>query len=344
MKHFIKQVTSTGLLLALLAAVLFTGCAKDKTSEKFEASGNPQAAQISPATGSGNTVLTLTGTGLGDIRTIKFSKNDIPAEFNPVFNTDGALVFRVPTEAYGGVQEIEFTNAKGVSFKVPFTVIALPLVTTASITDFQENTLITLTGNNLDDVISVLFDGTPDAVTVVSKTRKSMVIKMPASTALRTKLKIKNASGEIVTSQVFVNIDQAYTIYKDGFNPIVDNWSWSMNITDNTTNWITGTKGMEAAYTGDWGGMQLHLQTPLNLAPYKEVSFWVKGADVEKKVRFFLNWSNMQTITVPPNVWTYYNFDLQPFKNAGVNNFDTWVMQIEDAPKTFYLDNLAFLK
>lgn len=333
-----------GLLLALLATTVVTGCKKDKTSETFEASNNPQAAQISPATGAGNTVVTLTGSGLGDVRTITFSKNDVPTEFNPVFNTDGAIVFRVPAEAYGGAQEIVFTNAKGVSFKVPFTVIALPLVTKASITDFQANTLITLTGNNLDDVVSVLLDGTSDAATVVSKTRKEMVIKMPASSALRAKLKIKNASGEIVTSQVFVNIDQAYSVYKDGFNPIVENWSWSMNIADNTTNWITGTKGMEAAYTGDWGGMQLHLQTPLNLAPYKEVAFWVKGADVEKNIRFFLNWANQQTIVVPPNVWTYYNFDLQPFKNAGVNNFDTWVMQIEGSPKTFYLDNLVFLK
>ncbi len=337
--------TATKYLLIAFAGILLLASCRKEAGDKAKASQTPQAVKLDPGSGSGNDVLTLTGTGLGEIRSIVFSRQNVPASFNPVFNTDGALLFRVPDTAYGGAQEIVFTNKLGVVFKVPFNVIALPIISSASTTDFEAGTVITLLGNNLDDVSAVSLDGTADAATIISQTRRSLVIRMPASAVLRAKLRVKNASGEIVTPQVFINIDQAFPIFKDAWNPLVENWSWSMNLATNTANKVTGTASLDASYTGAWGGMQMHLTTALDITPYKEVAFWIKGAaGTTKKIRFYLNWNNMQTLDVPADVWTYYRFDLQPFKNAGVINFDTWVMQVEGDPVTFYMDNLVFLK
>lgn len=343
MKNLLNSLHKTILVFIATGLIGLSSCKKDK-ADKQEAHGNPQVTQLVPNIGPGNELLTLTGTDIGEIRTIVFENGNVPAAFNPVFNTAQALLFRVPDTANGGAQNIIFTNVDGKSFKVPFTVIALPSVTTAYPTDFETNSIITLTGNNLESVSSVKLNGTSTSATVVTAEKKKLVIRMPASTVTSCKLDITNTSGSMTTTQVFTNLDQAYAIFRDGLAAGWDNWSWSLNITNSSTNIINGTASMKAEYTGAWGGMQLHANTPVNLTPYKFVTFWIKGADVNKNMKFNLNWANDQTLLIPANVWTYYKIDLDIFKNAGVTNFDTFVMQIHDDPKTLYLDNVILVK
>ncbi|WP_350340187.1 hypothetical protein [Paraflavitalea speifideaquila] len=80
------------------------------------------------------------------MRSIVFDNGNVPAAFNPVFNTSNAVIFRVPDTANGGDQNIIFTNIDGRSVKVPFSVVALPAVATVFPVDFQAGTSITLTG------------------------------------------------------------------------------------------------------------------------------------------------------------------------------------------------------
>lgn len=138
-----------------------------------EASANPKADKLDPGSAKGNEVLTLTGSGLGEITSIVFDKGDVPAPFNPVYNTDKSLIFRVPDTANGGEQNIIITNKIGKQFSVPFNVIALPLVSTVSNYNFVEGTQITLSGNNLEDVSSVVLNGSSDEATIVSKIRNN---------------------------------------------------------------------------------------------------------------------------------------------------------------------------
>jgi hypothetical protein len=81
----------------------------------------------------------------------------------------------VPDTAYGGNQNITLTNVDGKSVTVPFRVLAYPVVSSAFPTDFQAGSTVTLTGSNLDDVTSVVINGTTDAATIVSKTRSQMI-------------------------------------------------------------------------------------------------------------------------------------------------------------------------
>lgn len=340
-----KHVITTVCLIAA-GAGLFTGCQKEKVTVKnlSEASQSPAATSIDPVSGSGNTVLTLTGSNIGGIVKAVFTNGNVAADINPVFNTSGNFLFRVPLEANGGDQEIRFTNSLGVEFTIPFKVIALPVVSASSHIDYQEGDVVTLTGNNLDDVSSVLFDPSGEACTIISKEKRKLVIRMPASTVNTTKLKITNASGVLITTQEFVNVEQAYGIFKDALGAGIDNWSWSFTLGTNTADKITGTGSMSAEYTGSWGGMQLHLSSPVNLTPYRYVTFWIKGAAVDKQMKFNFNWVNDQTLTIPANVWTYYKIDLNVFRNSGVSALETWVMQIHDDPVTLLMDNVMLVK
>ncbi|HEX2535837.1 MAG TPA: IPT/TIG domain-containing protein [Chitinophagaceae bacterium] len=331
------------LLLALSGTLVLASCEKED-NETPEASSNPQANALQPGEGSANAVLTLTGSGLGDVRSIVFDNGNVPASFNPVFNTGNAVIFRVPDTANGGMQNIVFTNSKGISFQVPFKVIALATVSSASSTDFQSGTEITLTGNNLESVSKIVFEGTTDEVEILSKEKKKLVVRMPATPVNSGKLTLTNSSGVSTTTQTFVNVENAFAVFGDALHTNIENWSWSTNLSAVPENAITGTSALKAEYTGSWGGIQLHLKSKLDLAPYKRVAFWIKGADVDKKIQFSLDWNKMQVLNVPANVWTYFSFDLGIWKNAGTMQFDTFVMQIEGDPKTFYMDNIIFIR
>jgi hypothetical protein len=344
MKKIISNIYITSSLLFLAFAVTVSSCTKDSDGSPGYKAGNPTFTAISPDSASGGTVITLTGSGLGDMRSIVFDNNSVPAAFYTTLNTETAIVFRVPDTAYGGPQNIVFTNSEGKTLSVPFKVLAYPNVSTAFPTDFQAGTQVTLSGNNLDDVSSVVLEGTSDAATIVSKTKKQLVIQMPASSATRANLVITNASGTITTSQEFVNVSQAATVFSDQLDNGFQSWSWGGTFNASSDDKITGAASMKAAYdpAGSWGGMQLG-GGYINLSGYKYFSFWVKGADADKNVQFWLNWGNVKVVTVPANKWTYFRYELA-VDYPGVSDVNNVTFQIFDAGKTLYFDNIMFSK
>jgi hypothetical protein len=327
-----------------LAIVLFAGLLVFSACKKDNGMDNPSANQLNPEKGSGGDVLTLTGSDLAGVTSIVFETDKVPAFFNPTLNTESAIIFRVPDTASGGQQNIVFTNSKGKTWQVPFNVIAVANVTNAFPLDFQAGSTITLTGINLESVSKVVLDGSSDEATIVSKEKKKLVLKMPSTTVNTCKLVITNSSGTMSTTQVFTYIPNAYGIFTDAFPTGMDDWSWSLTNSVSSSNVIAGSSSLQAAYNGDWGGMQLHWGTAVDLTPYKYVTFYIKGADVDKKMKFNFNWTNDQTLTIPANVWTYYKIDLGIFKNNGVSSLGTFVMQINESPKTLYFDDILLVK
>src|SRR5437867_3408291 len=108
--------------------LLVFACTKEKNYKLTVASDNPVVNALDPGQAPANSLLTVTGSGLGDIRSIVFDSGNIGASFNPVFNTDNSLMFRVPLEALPGQQKIVFTNGAGKQFSLPFKVMGLPAV------------------------------------------------------------------------------------------------------------------------------------------------------------------------------------------------------------------------
>ncbi len=345
MKDF-KFIQLKKVMALLFMVIAMASCKKDLDGNPQSKAGNLQVQRIEPDSASGGSVLIVKGSGLGQISSVMFEKDLVPATFNANFNTDNALVFRVPDTASGGVQNIIFTNTEGKTAQVSFRVIALPSITTVSANEVVAGTQLTLTGINLEDVNKIVLDGTTTEVEILSKSKKQLEIKMPASDLPRAKLAITNASGLRITDQEFVYIDNAYKLFTDAMNSNINNSSWSTSLANTTeaANVKFGTTALKAEYTGSWGGLQWLMNTPVSLSAYKYVTFWVKGAAVEKAISFNFNWTNSQTLTIPPNVWTYFKIDLQVFKGSGVNNLETFVMQINGDPATFYIDNILLLK
>ncbi|RYY36166.1 MAG: cell shape determination protein CcmA [Sphingobacteriaceae bacterium] len=345
------------LMVFLLGASILTACTKE-ADKPATASSSMAYSEISPGTGQGNEVLTLKGSGLGEITNITFDNGDVPAGFNPVYNTENVLIFRVPDTANGGEQNIVITNKLGTQIKVPFNVIALPLVNTVSNYNFTEGTTITLVGNNLNEVSSVKLDGTNDEATVVSSTKKELVITMPATDVASASLIITNSTGPITTSQKFVNLDKAYKIFTEGYGDGYQDASWAATFVSSTEA-KTGTKSVGITYpAGNWSLIGFGWnQIPKSLeSEYTYLSFWIKGGTVDYNLWISTSasdggagsFNDNGKITVPANVWTYYKIplsQLQLWKNASSYNQIAWRIQGPDgAPQTMYFDDIIFVK
>jgi hypothetical protein len=336
------------LFLAMGISLLILSCRKDTDGSPENKPGNPVSAGISPDSASGGSVITLKGSGLGDMRTIVFDKNNVPASFQPNLSTENSLVFRVPDTAFGGPQHIVFTNSNGNTLSVPFKVIALPGVSSASTTDFEPGTQITLTGNNLDDVSSVVIDGTSDAATIISKTRKQMVIQMPATSVERAKLRITNSSGFRVTDLEFTNIPKSFSFFTENFDNGIQDWSWASTHQASNEQAFMGTKSIKAIYgSGGWQAISLHRNDPkIAVSDYKYLTFYVKGGTADQQFEVFSeNGGSHKTITVPANVWTYYKLTISEFM-AGVmlERLDFQIHGPNGGDQTIYFDNILFVK
>lgn len=345
MKNIFFNKASLLFTFLAVAVLMISSCEKDSDGSPGYKAGNPTATNgIKPDSGSGGTVLTLVGTGLGQMRSVVFSNKNVPAPFQTTLNTETSFVFRVPDTAFGGAQNIIFTNSEGKTLTVPFRVLAYPVVSTVFPTDFEAGSMVTLTGSNLDDVTSVVIDGTTDAATIVSQTRSELVITMPASNVDKGFLKLTNATGSIVTSQEFVNVAKAIPVFNDALQSGFQSWSWGGNFDASTDDKITGSSSMKAAYdpAGSWGGMQLGGGS-VNLAGLKYFTFWAKGADIDKNVQFWLNWQNQKVFTVPANKWTYFKYTLAT-DFPGTTVVDNVTFQIQGEGKTIYFDNILFVK
>jgi len=333
----------------LFVAALFAGiasCKKDSDGTPDTKAGNPVMTAITPAEAAGNTIVTLTGTGLGQMRTIVFDKNNVPASFQQNLNTETALVFRVPDTAFGGAQNIIFTNSQGKVLSVPFKVIALPTISSMSPTDFQQGTIVTAIGNNLDDVSSIVIDGTSEQATIISKERKKIVFSMPSSTVNRAKLKFTNASGERISQIELTNMARALKFFTEGFDQGMQDWSWANEHEASSAVAFMGTQSLRVLYgAGSYGALSIHYDLNIPFGDYTYVTFWAKGGTADMQLTIWPDPENSraQTVTIPANVWTYFRVPLSGMVGVTTQRLNFQGMS-PVANQTIYFDNILFVK
>lgn len=349
-------------LVMLLAISLFISCRKE-VSSVIDASSNPKADSVSPSRAAGNNVLTLTGSGLGDIVSVVFDNGNVPASFNPVFNTDKAMLFRVPDTANGGPQQIIFTNRLGKQFSVPFNVIALPIVNSASNYNFKQGTVITLTGNNLGDVSKVVLTANPSLeATIISKSKRELVISMPATTLFRSTLDITNLTGTITTTQEFVSLVNNFNFFTDGYDNGEQDASWGDAGFVSTTESKSGTSSFGKNFqAGNWHQMGFGWNNIVNNG-YTYLSFYMKGGSVDFELWIFTQQTpgssdpygnNNQKIIVPANVWTYFKIPVNTLNlwanGPGFNQIGWRIKgpgggQVGSGDEKLYLDDVMLVK
>jgi hypothetical protein len=347
------------IVLVVLSVLLLQACKKDKDGNPGAPSGNLIAENLTPSTASGGTLLTLTGTGLGDIRKIVFDKDSVPAPFYSTLNTESAIVFRVPDTVSGGAQNIVFTNGAGKTLTVPFTGLAFPSVTAVSNYDFEAGTELTLTGNNLETVSKVVLNNSTDQATIVSKSKKQLVIKMPATTVARAALNITNVTGTTLTTQEFVNLSQAFQIFTDDYGAGFENGSWGDAAFIATDEFKTGAKSIAKKYQkGNWHLIGLsNWGTGVAQDPaYKYLTVWIKGASrdyslyimSDKITGGYGNYLDANKINVPANVWTYFKVPLSTINlwatGSTFNQLGFRIQGPDAQDETFYFDDVLLVK
>lgn len=96
-------------------------------------------------------------------------------------------------------------------------------------------------------------------------------------------------------------------IYDDALKTGWADWSWSSTRNFiNTSPVKVGSRSLALHYTANWGGLFLHATTPVTLASYTHLQFWVHGGSTTGK-RFDVTFnSSSKAYTVQPavNTWT----------------------------------------
>ena len=105
MQKVLKNLAGWGLAAMLMTAT-FSSCEKDKDGSPEVSAGNMSSGSIDPGEAGGGELITLTGSGIGQIRSVVFEKNNVPAAFQPTLNTETHLIFHVPDTAFGGPQNV----------------------------------------------------------------------------------------------------------------------------------------------------------------------------------------------------------------------------------------------
>ena len=337
--------TITTLLLLGVATFLVTSCKKDVHV-------SPTASEITPDSAAGGALLTITGSGLRNIESIVFDLGNVPVAFNPNFNTDNAVLFRVPTDANVGDQHIVFTTTTGYQFSLPFRVLAVPSLVSAFPQEWEAGGTVTITGNYLSTVNHVAIVGSADTATIVSRDAKQLVVTLPATDQGKVKLAITNSAGTSITPFSLVNMDKQLKFFTDGYGSGMQDWSWDASSISNDPNFaVASNSSLKESYSkGGWQGLSFHSDNPISISDYTTLSFYVKGGTEDNTVDVAPDAISSGTgkivkVTVPANVWTFVNIPV-------VGNYDGVVcqrfnFQIEgnnDADQVLYYDNVLLVK
>jgi hypothetical protein len=345
------------LLLAILTGI--SACVEDTDGTPGIKPGNLSVSSVFPDSASGGELVTVKGTGLGDIRNVVLEKGELAAGFQPTLNTDGVFMFRVPLEAAGGTQKVTLTNGNGISQSFDLRVLAFPVVYEFSNYNFKEGSEITITGLNLDDVHTVRFSGTAETVDVVSKSKTSLTLKFGKTSMARSALDIINVTGLLKTTHEVVNLDEAFPIFTDAYGEGFADGSWgdAGTITDKEAK--SGTKSVYKNYQkGNW-----HLINFANWWPgvaenpdWKYLTVWIKGASQDytlyltgdKRAGGFGNGDRSYPLNVPAGKWTYFKIPLSEVKlwekGGAFNQIGFWIPGPDAKDEIFHFDDFILIK
>lgn len=342
-RYIIRNSFGGFLFLIASMGLLMTSCKKENHI-------TPAITKITPDSASGGTVVTLTGSGLRDVRSAVFDLGNVPVAFNTNFNTDNAVIFRVPSGANVGTQHIVFTNSSGYQFSVPFTVLAVPSLESAFPTEWEAGNTITISGNYLQTVNHVVLTGSSDTAKVILATATQLVLQMPASTLPSTKLTIYNNAGASTTSFTLINMDQQLKLFTEDYGSGMQDWSWD-NSSKSTDYSVSGTTSLKEVFSaGGFQGVSFHSDNVMNLSNYQSLSLWIKGGSVDNTLKVFPDAvvsgsAGSTNVSVPAGKWTHIviPMSLAGFSGVSCQRFDFQITG-PTTDQTLYFDNVILIK
>ncbi|MEO7047523.1 MAG: hypothetical protein ABI091_19650 [Ferruginibacter sp.] len=314
----------------------------------------------------------LHGSNLGSATKITF--NGTISYFNRALSTDNTIIVAVPglTPYFGpkATDSLVVTTLYGTAY-YKFTIIPPPPTPiTYSNYNFSAGSQITMTGVGFGAVTGVKLVNLPltdsATLTIVNQNDSVITIQFPSTTMIEGFLKFNysaaGAPAAAITTQSFVDRDNAYIIFDDNYANSWEDGSWHHPSGPSTTQVKSGTTSFMATFpAGQWQieSFQNWYPSLPYTADYKYVSFWVKGGTVNHILNLQTNTSSTgfgqngsNPITVPANVWTYFKLPI-----SGINTIDFWTSgktlqqlgfflkgQGGDVDETYYFDDVMLVK
>ena len=204
-------------VFCILATILYTGCKKEDVP-------TPGNLSVSPAAALPEAFITISGSEIQDIVSIKF--DTATASFSSVFNTGSAIFTNVPVNPKFGPQQITITNRDGKKATVDFTVMQpAPVITSFNPGNAPEGDTVTITGTMFTNINGV-YIGTVKAIIIDSSSRTQLKIKVPAGAASGL-LSIVTWGGTTYSSGPLTIGERAYLISDfDGGGLATDGDAW----------------------------------------------------------------------------------------------------------------------
>jgi len=115
----------------------------------------PVIESVEPVFGPAETLVVFKGTNLNDLETLSFSGQEV--NFNNAYNSDNALLFRVPANIPLGDHEVVFTTSGGSSSTNFRVTLEAPEVFNVSPEFASAGDIVTITGKNFFDPVTVYF-------------------------------------------------------------------------------------------------------------------------------------------------------------------------------------------
>ncbi len=218
-------------LIYIIVALGVLGCTKGDP---------PSIMSFEPEFGPPETLITVKGVNFDDMLALNFDDN-VPADFNPSFGTETALLFRVPKEAILGDNMIRVVTVDGET-SFPFKVTQkAPEITSFGPSSASAGDKVFFSGENFFEPLEILFfDSIPG--TVLFATEDSLVVEVPEGVQ-KGRIKVKANGGFIETSEVFFTTKNIVVNDFDGngVRSETENWLFYGNIDQNSSDAVHST-------------------------------------------------------------------------------------------------------
>lgn len=191
----------------------------------------PILDSYAPEFGPPETLIIVEGQHFNDIRKINFN-NDVPADFNPSYGAEHAILFRVPENAPLGENTIKIETSGG-TMNLPFRVtLEAPKLNSFYPDAAPISSNITILGENFFEPIEVLFhDSIPGEIQFLAE--DSLIVKVPEG-AEKGFITLKADGGKVLTNKVFLpTIDHLISDFDgNGLHADASQWLFYGNINE----------------------------------------------------------------------------------------------------------------
>jgi hypothetical protein len=309
----------------------------------------PSFASITTTAKPGTNV-TVSGNFLNWIESVWLNDLEI-TEF--VSQSKGELVFELPLDAKtgrlvfmsGGTEPLEIETENDLT-------VTLPAITDLNPNPVAREEELTITGTDLDLVMSVLMKGA-DPITsdqFISQSTTEIKLTVPGN-ANKGTVTLVAFSGETIESEDALTLEGDlpplealdYALYIDAIENGWGNWGWG-GLADfsNSENVRDGQKTIKKTYDGSYDAMRFGGGN-VSLATYNEITFSIFGTPGTNGLKLNVipneQWGSPYVITIVEGEWTEYKLTKADLGNP--TQLTDFLFQAQGWAGTLYIDHVG---